>query len=78
MKELNKILYDILLKLDLQKDDEQKFKINLDLIKNYFKIFDDEGNEKLSEFSDYFTSFYDFCFELSLNNMIEKAIKFKK
>ena len=28
-------------------------------------------------FETYFTNFYDFCFELPLNNMIRDALKFK-
>ena len=77
MKEFNKILYDILLKLDLAKNDERKFNINSTLIKNYFNMFNNKEITKLAEFNDYFTKFFHFCFELSLDNMLEEAIKFK-
>ena len=36
MKEFNKILYDILLKLDLKNLNNKDFKINTDIVKNYF------------------------------------------
>ena len=34
-------------------------------------------DDKYKDFEDYFCKFYDFCFELSLDNMIRDAIKFK-
>jgi len=77
MKEFNKILYDILLKIDLKKDINNEFKMNSDLIKKYFTVFNDIEEAKLVKFDDYLTNFYNFCFELHLDNMIEKAIEFK-
>ena len=77
MKEFNKILYDILLKIDLKKDNKNDFKMNSDLVKNYFPSLNDEDDVKLAKFNDYFLNFYNFCFEQRLDNMIEKAIKFK-
>tara|TARA_B100000035_G_scaffold311511_2_gene321175 strand:- start:60 stop:557 length:498 start_codon:yes stop_codon:yes gene_type:complete len=77
MKELNKILYDILLKIDLKKEKKNEFKMNSDLIKNYFMLLNDNDGEKLAKFNDYFQNFFDFCFEQQLDNMIEEAIKFK-
>ena len=75
MKELNKLLYDILLKIE-DKNNKQ-FKINKKLIFKYFEVLNDKKNEKYKEFETYFINFYHFCFELSLNNMIRDAIKFK-
>ena len=75
MKELNKLLYDILLKIE-DKNNKQ-FKINKKLIFKYFEVLNDKKNEKYKEFETYFVNFYHFCFELSLNNMIRDAIKFK-
>ena len=75
MKELNKILYDILLKLNLDKNDQ--FEINLDLLRKYFTSINSAESKKLAEFADYFSNFFDFCFELPIDNMIEDAIKFK-
>ncbi len=77
MKEFNKILYDILLKIDLKKDNKNDFKMNSDLVKNYFPSLNDEDDVKLAKFNDYFLNFYNFCFEQRLDNMIEEAIKFK-
>ncbi len=77
MKEFNKILYDILLKIDLKQDSNNGFKMNSDLIKKYFTVLDDVEKANLAKFDDYFSNFYNFCFELHLDNMIEKAIKFK-
>ena len=77
MKEFNKVLYDILLKIDLSKTDNKTFKINPALIKNYFNVFNEAESTKLAQFIDYFLKFYDFCFELPLDNMIEESINFK-
>ena len=77
MKELNKILYDILLKIDLKKDDDISFELNSEISKKYFTIFKKEDFRKIAQFNEYFTKFFNFCFELSLDNMIEEAIKFK-
>ena len=76
MKDFNKILYDILLKID--KNTGNQFILNEKLIFKYFKDFNDKKVEKYNEFETYFTNFYNFCFELSLDNMIREAIKFKK
>ena len=75
MKELNKILYDILLKIE--KRDYQDFKIDDKLIIKYFPKFDDEKGAVFDDFKKYFLKFYNFCFELPLNNMVRDAIKFK-
>tara|TARA_Y100000591_G_C21573168_1_gene564453 strand:+ start:257 stop:754 length:498 start_codon:yes stop_codon:yes gene_type:complete len=75
MKDLNKLLYDILLKIEVHND--LKFKINKKLIIKYFKELDNEKNDKFNDFESYFVNFYNFCFELPLKNMIREAIKFK-
>ena len=77
MKEFNKILYDILLKLDLSHKDEKKIIINNSLINNYFRDLTTQKTAYLALFIDYFTRFFKFCFELSLDNVLEEAIKFK-
>ena len=76
MKDYNKILYDILLKIEISTED--KFKINKELVLRYFQDLEGTEDEKYRLFEDYFLNFYNFCFELSLNNMIRDAIKFKK
>ena len=75
MKELNKILYDILLKIEIS--NKQEFKINLDLLHKYFEELKSNNDEKSKEFEKYLNNFFDFCFELPLNSMIREAIKFR-
>ena len=77
MKEFNKILYDILLKLDLSKDDNKKLIINSNLVIKYFNSLKYEELEKSGYFNDYFYNFFNYCFELPLHSMLEKAINFK-
>jgi cytochrome b pre-mRNA-processing protein 3 len=77
MKEFNKILYDILLKIESVKKGKEKFKINDKLVLKYFNQLKDQKNSKFKEFESYFLSFFNFCFEISLNNMIREAINFK-
>ncbi len=77
MKELNKILYDILLKLNLNKDKSSDLKINNNLILKYFECLGDTKNPKFTQFSSYFIKFFNFCYELPLENMIEKVKNFK-
>ena len=75
MKEFNKILYDILLKIEINSDD--LFKINNNLIFKYFDELKDDKSDKYMYFEDYLLKFYKFCFELPLDNMIRGSIKFK-
>ena len=77
MKELNKILYDILLKLDLNEENGNIIKINHNLISKYFTDLNDQKSTKYLAFERYFSNFFNFCFELSLDNMIREAINFK-
>ena len=74
MKDLNKLLYDILLKL--KKITDNRFIINEKLILTYFKELDNINSVKYKEFDRYFNNFYKFCFELPLHNMIRDSIKF--
>ena len=76
MKDLNKILYDILLKIE--KDHQEKtFHINSSLVLEYFKDIENENSNKYELFSNYFSNFYNFCFELSLESMLRNSINFK-
>ncbi len=73
MKELNKIFYDILIKLRSNSND---FEINKTLSVKYFDNL--KNNEKnWVNFSKYFINFYSFCFELDSNSVIQDAKKFK-
>ena len=75
MKDMNKLLYDILLKIG--DTSENEFKINKKILLKYFKEINEENNDKYSKFERYFIDFYNFCFELPLNNVVRDAIKFK-
>ena len=75
MKIFNKILYDILLKIN--KSEQNNFKLNHQLISNYFSVLNNEKDQKYLEFKKYFDKFYDFCFALPLNNMIDNISKFR-
>ena len=77
MKDFNKILYDILLKLDNEKNNNVLIKINHSLIIKYFDCLQDVEGSKYTEFERYFDNFSNFCFELPLDNMIEELNKFK-
>ncbi len=75
MKDLNKILYDILLKIDNGEGND--IKINHKLLFKYFVDFKNQKSQEFNNFESYLINFYKFCFELSNENMIEDAIKFK-
>ena len=75
MKDFNKLLYDILLKIS--NDESKDFKLNKNLIFKYFQVLKNSEDAKYSLFEKYFIEFYDFCFELPYENMIRDAIKFK-
>ena len=77
MKELNKILYDILLKFELSNKLEDKFKINPLLVSKYFIQLNDYKSVEFINFESYFLRFFNFCFELPLENMVKDSIKFK-
>jgi cytochrome b pre-mRNA-processing protein 3 len=76
MKDFNKLLYDILLKLE--SNNLKIFQVNKSLICKYFKELNNQNNGIYRNFERYFTDFYDFCFELPLDSMIREAINFKK
>ena len=74
MKELNKILYDILLKIEI--NETSKFEINQKLIFKYFEDLNQKIDKKHTEFELYFKDFYNFCFELPIDNMIRELNNF--
>ena len=74
MKNINKIFYDILLKINKSNND---FEINKDLVLKYFEYLRDLNLDKYELFAQYFTKFYHFCFELNPKTMIKDAIKFE-
>ena len=76
MKDLNKILYDILLKLE-KNETGQSFIINQSLLSTYFKDSNINNADKLANLNEYFVNFYNFCFELPLENMLNNLNNFK-
>ena len=74
MKDLNKIFYDILLKIN---ETEKSFKVNKKLAIKYFVELINSEDNKYKLFDEYFTDFYHFCFEMKPNTMLKGAINFK-
>tara|TARA_Y200000002_G_C22326761_1_gene514986 strand:- start:5 stop:496 length:492 start_codon:yes stop_codon:yes gene_type:complete len=74
MKNLNKVFYDILLKINQSNDN---LKINKSLIIKYFPQLNDSNSKKYELFNEYLINFYHFCFELHPETMIKDALKFK-
>ena len=75
MKNLNKIFYDILYKLD--KNDFSSFNEQSDLLNKYFynnKKINEQNNNKLAKYMDQFN---DFCFDLNIDNVLNGSIEFK-
>ena len=75
IKILNKVFYDILLKLN--SSDSNKFKVSKNLIKKHLLIKSDSNDKIVLQIGEYLESFYDFCFELKDKNMIKGEIDFK-
>jgi cytochrome b pre-mRNA-processing protein 3 len=75
MKEINKIFYDILLKLITAQT--KPIKINEKLIIKYFPDLKRKKTQEYMDFESYLLKFYEFCSEKSTNNMIREAINFK-
>ena len=78
MKEFNRILYDILLKINKSKmTNKDELKVNDKLILKYFPELDDQKSPKYKHFEKYLTNFYKFCFEIPLQNMVREAVNYK-
>ena len=75
MKDLNKCLYDILLKIE--EKSQNLFKINKNLITKYFKELAVDNDDRYKDFESYLLKFYSFCFGLELDNMVREALNFK-
>ena len=78
MKDLNKILYDILLKIDTKRNVNDNFQIDHKIILKYFDPKNEFSEENIKKMANYFNNFFNFCFDLSLNNMIKEASNFGK
>jgi len=73
MKDLNKLFYDILIKLN---PDKTNFSVNKELVIKYFENLG-KNDKKLKKLMLYFEKFYKFCFEITPKHMIEDIDKFK-
>ena len=73
MKDLNKIFYDILIKVS---EKETDLILNKKLICKYFEDIRN-NDEKLKHFEAYLYNFYNFCFELPSKNMIKEIQNYK-
>ncbi|OUX53081.1 MAG: hypothetical protein CBE47_04155 [Pelagibacteraceae bacterium TMED287] len=75
MKSLNKIFYDILLKLNNLKTDN--FSTNKEIIKRHLFDSNPEKTDFISKISNYMDLFYNFCFELDAKSMVKGKINYK-
>ena len=75
MKTLNKIFYNIIIKLNEEK--KPSFKASKTLLNEYFPIDNKDQNEILDKLEVYLKNFYNFCFELTSDNMLKGEINFK-
>jgi len=73
MKDLNKIFYDILIKLS---ENDSLFRVNKNLITKYFTNLKDNV-EKSNKFVEYLNNFYEFCFDKSPNSVLEEVKNYK-
>ena len=75
MKTLNKIFYNIIIKLNEEK--KPSIKASKTLLNEYFPIDNKDQNEILDILEVYLKNFYNFCFELTSDNMLKGEINFK-
>ena len=74
MKNLNKIFYDILYKID---KDKGQTDISKSLLKKYFFNKNDLEDQKVHNLANYLNKFEDFCFDLDVDIMLNGTIDFK-
>ena len=77
MKDLNKILYDILLKIKPNSKNGSVISFNQHIFIKYFEELDGVDNLKYNEIKSYFSNFYNYCSKLSLDNILKEVINFK-
>jgi hypothetical protein len=75
MKILNRIFYDILLKINKSK--KKGFIFNKKILETYFHINNTNTSILVDNLSAYFNIYYNFCFELKTDNMLKGQINFK-
>ena len=75
MKTLNKIFYDILLKIEVR--DKDFFSLEKNTLEKHLSQYNEVNNEIINELSNYLLNFYNFCFELDPKIMLKGSINFK-
>ena len=75
MKTLNKIFYNILLKMEIDNDNKLIFKKNI--IKEHFILNDNNNSKIISKLEEYYGNFCNFCFELEDEIMLKGQIDYK-
>ena len=75
MKTLNKIFYNILLKMEIDNDNKLIFKKNI--IKEHFILNDNNNSKITSKLEEYYGNFCNFCFELEDEIMLKGQIDYK-
>ncbi len=75
MKNLNKIFYDILYKLD--NDGLSKFHDRSNLLNKYFFNNKKNNEQNIVKLAKYMDQFNDFCFDLNIDNVLKGSIEFK-
>ena len=74
MKDLNKFFYEIMIKINANKE---SFKVNQKLVIKYFNELGNVKDIKYKYFEGYFTKFYNFCFDIEAKIMLKETLKFK-
>ena len=77
MKDLNKILYDILLKINISEKKKNCFEINKKIVINYLDQKKQINTKNLENIANYFNEFFNFCFDIPTNIMLKELNKFK-
>ena len=75
MKTLNKIFYNILLKMEINNDSKLVFKKNI--INEHFILNDNNNSKIVSKLEEYYGNFCNFCFELEDEIMLKGQIDYK-
>ena len=75
IKILNKMFYDILLKIDKNKLNSSD--LNMQILEKYLIQYSELKSRFLSEIKDYFDNFYIFCLDLNNNIVLKGQINFK-
>ena len=75
MKNLNKIFYDILFKIDESENSSFLYKENL--LNKYFYNSKNTNKQNSVKLANYMDDFQNFCFDLNVNSVLKGSINFK-